>query len=156
LPSQVDVRSQAFEDFFYEIKYPQFTAEMLQELISHSLYCTQYIKYDCLKAPLDLNSATWFKSSHNNNSTIIDFIGSSKRGSCPCKAEKSCEDPNESCNCDKFDTKWSSDEGYFKDPHSLGITSLYFLQQKNLEEDSQGRITLGPLECVETSKKIIF
>jgi hypothetical protein len=70
LPSQVDVRSASLEDF---------SAEMLQELISHSLYCTQHIKYDCMKAPLDLNSATWFKSSHKNNLTIIDFIGASKR-----------------------------------------------------------------------------
>lgn len=30
--------------------------------------------------------------------------------------------------------------------------NMYFLQQKNLDEDSQGRITLGPLECVETSE----
>lgn len=28
---------------------------------------------------------------------------------------------------------------------------MYFLQQNDLEEDAQGRITLGPLECVETS-----
>lgn len=79
LPSQVDVRSASLEDFSFELKYREFTAEMLQELISHSLYCTQHIKYDCMKAPMDLNSATWFKSSHKNNMTIIDFIGSSKR-----------------------------------------------------------------------------
>lgn len=79
LPSQIDVRSPSFDDFYYDIKYREFSAEMLQELISHSLYCTQHMKYDCFKAPLDLNSATWFKSSHKNNNTIIDFIGSSKR-----------------------------------------------------------------------------
>ena len=28
---------------------------------------------------------------------------------------------------------------------------MVFLQQPDLSEDSQGRITLGPLECVETS-----
>jgi hypothetical protein len=79
LPSQVDVRSNSLEDFFFDIKYREFSAEMLQELISHSLYCTQHMKYDCLKAPLDLNVATWFKSSHKNNMTVIDFIGQSKR-----------------------------------------------------------------------------
>jgi hypothetical protein len=79
LQSQIDVRSTTLEDFSFDIKYREFTPEMLQELISHSLYCHQHIKYDCLKAPLDLNSATWFKSSYNKNSTIIDFIGNSKR-----------------------------------------------------------------------------
>lgn len=73
------------------------------------------------------------------------------RGSCPCAKNKTCEDINESCNCDKIDNKWSSDEGSFTEPHSLGITNMYFLQQKNLDDESQGRITLGPLECVETS-----
>ena len=29
---------------------------------------------------------------------------------------------------------------------------MYFMQQKNLVEESRGRITLGPLKCVETSE----
>jgi hypothetical protein len=76
------------------------------------------------------------------------------RGSCPCKQNKTCSDPNESCNCDnvKTDNKWDADEGTYSDPHALGITSMYFLQQKNLVEESRGRITLGPLKCVETSE----
>ncbi|KAL7024734.1 hypothetical protein ACKWTF_013185 [Chironomus riparius] len=152
LPSQIDVRSTALDDFSFDIKYREFSPEMLQELISHSLYCTQNIRYDCLKAPLDLNSATWFKSSHKNSTTIIDFIGESKRGSCTCKQNKTCVDQNESCNCDSGNNdKWNSDEGTFSDPNSLGITSMYFMQQKNLVEESRGRITLGPLKCVETN-----
>lgn len=77
LPSQVDVRKNSFEDFSYEIIYREFTHEMLQELISHSLYCTQSIRYECFKAPLDLHSATWFQSSYQN--TTVDAIGNVKR-----------------------------------------------------------------------------
>lgn len=44
-----DVRSTQFGNFKYQIKYREFSSEMLQELISHSLYCTQHIKYDCYK-----------------------------------------------------------------------------------------------------------
>lgn len=51
---------------------------MLQELISHSLYCSQYIKYDCYKAPLELHSATWFISSAHNGT--VDYLGNVKRG----------------------------------------------------------------------------
>ena len=51
---------------------------MLQELISHSLYCLQYIKYDCYKAPLELHSATWFISSAHNGT--VDYLGNVKRG----------------------------------------------------------------------------
>ncbi|KAK0086828.1 hypothetical protein PV326_005433, partial [Microctonus aethiopoides] len=147
LPSQVDVRSIAEADFSFNITYRQFTAEMLQELVSHSLYCSQYVKYDCYKAPLDLHSATWFLGSKE---TIVDYIGNVSRGSCPCGMNRTCVDSDLSCNCDVSAGKWLSDEGYYESPNSLGITGMVFLQQKELEEDAQGRITLGPLECVET------
>ena len=84
LPSQVDVRSIAENDFTFSIKYREFSAEMLQELISHSLYCSQYVKYDCYKAPLELHSATWF---YGSKETTVDYIGNVTRGSCPCGSE---------------------------------------------------------------------
>lgn len=149
LPSQIDVRSSKEQDFSFYITYREFSPEMLQELISHSLYCTQYIKYDCYKAPLDLYSATWFTSSANNYS--VDFLGSVRRGACPCSISKTCEAKEEQCNCDNLEKKWLADEGYYTDPRSLGITGMHFLQQKDLDGEAQGRITLGPLECVETS-----
>jgi hypothetical protein len=65
---------------------------------------------------------------------------------------KTCVDPTRSCNCDISESKWHSDEGIYTTPESLGITQMVFLQQKDLNEDAQGRITLGPLECVETSE----
>ncbi|KAF7992308.1 hypothetical protein HCN44_001633 [Aphidius gifuensis] len=148
LPSQVDVRSIAEEDFSFNITYREFTGEMLQELISHSLYCSQYIKYDCYKAPLELNSASWFLGSKG---TIIDYIGNVNLGSCPCGKNQTCINPDLSCNCDVSMGKWISDEGYYESPNSLGVTGMVFLQQKDLEADAQGRITLGPLECVETN-----
>lgn len=65
---------------------------------------------------------------------------------------RSCVNSEQSCNCDISEAKWLSDEGYYISPESLGITKMVFLQQKDLVEDALGRITLGPLECVETSK----
>lgn len=76
-----------------------------------------------------------------------------------CLVNRTCVDANLSCNCDVLAGtagKWLSDEGYYERPDSLGITSMVFLQQKDLEDDAQGRITLGPLECVETSKRCFF
>jgi hypothetical protein len=69
-------------DFSFNISYREFTAEMMQELISHSLNCSQKIKYDCYKAPLELHSATWFVSSMESD--IVDYVGNVKRGICPC------------------------------------------------------------------------
>ncbi|XP_041986307.1 contactin-associated protein-like 5 isoform X2 [Aricia agestis] len=148
LPSQVDVRSALGQDFSFKIKYREFTAEMLQELISHSLFCRQYIKYDCFMAPLELHSATWFISSSDDT---VDYIGNVKRGYCPCGVNATCVNPTQSCNCDANENKWHCDEGTFVSPTSLGITEMFFLQQKDLSEEAQGRITLGPLECVETN-----
>ncbi|XP_076275482.1 axotactin isoform X2 [Rhynchophorus ferrugineus] len=149
LPSQMDVRSPSEKDFSFSIKYREFNAEMLQELVSHSLNCSQYIKYDCLKAPLELHSATWFTSSANQT---VDFIGDVKRGTCPCSIGKKCENPSQWCNCDDVnDDKWNTDDGYYTTANTLGITEMVFLQQPDLPEDALGRITLGPLECVETN-----
>ncbi|XP_071052100.1 axotactin isoform X2 [Onthophagus taurus] len=149
LPNQIDVRSPSEKDFKFTIKYREFNADMLQELVSHSLNCSQYIKYECRMAPLELHSATWFISSANHT---VDFIGDVKRGTCPCSLEKNCENPSQWCNCDGLtDDKWTSDEGYFTTSNSLGIMEMVFLQQPDLPPNAQARITLGPLECVETN-----
>ncbi|GLG99772.1 Neurexin-4 [Gryllus bimaculatus] len=149
LPSQMDIRQPDYEDFSVKIDYREFTAEMLQELISHSLHCSQFIKYECKDAPLELHSATWFTSSHKND--IVDYIGNVKRGACPCSLNRTCANPSQSCNCDGSHGKWLVDEGLFTSPDSLGITEMVFLQQKELKPEAKGRITLGPLECVEAN-----
>ncbi|XP_074039893.1 axotactin isoform X3 [Leptinotarsa decemlineata] len=149
LPSQMDVRSPSEKDFSFSIKYREFDADMLQELVSHSLNCSQYVKYDCQRAPLELHSATWFISSANQT---VDFIGDVKRGTCPCSIGKKCENKSQWCNCEDIDDdKWYTDDGYYTNADSLGITEMVFLQQPDLPEDALGRITLGPLECVETN-----
>lgn len=78
------------------------------------------------------------------------------RGTCPCAIGRKCENPSQWCNCDVSEDKWNSDEGYYVHSNSLGITEMVFLQQPGLPHDAQGRITLGPLECVETSKLITY
>ncbi|XP_057659616.1 axotactin isoform X2 [Diorhabda carinulata] len=149
LPSQIDVRSPSEKDFMFTIKYREFDAEMIQELVSHSLNCSQYIRYDCQKAPLELHSATWFISSANET---VDFIGEVKRGTCPCSIGKKCENKSQWCNCEDIDDeKWYTDDGYYTNANNVGITEMVFLQQSDLPDDALGRITLGPLECVETN-----
>lgn len=66
---------------------------------------------------------------------------------------KTCSNRTHSCNCDFPDAKWHSDEGHYQTSKygGLGITKMVFLQQEHLQADALGRITLGPLECVETS-----
>jgi hypothetical protein len=65
---------------------------------------------------------------------------------------RTCVMGSQPCHCDAGEAKWHADEAYFTSPKSLGLTELVFLQQPTLESGAQGRITLGPLECVEASE----
>ena len=49
------------------------------------------------------------------------------------------------CNCDTEDGSWHTDEGFLSDKNTLPVTKLRFGDTK--DGDSEGRYTLGPLEC---------
>lgn len=68
-----------------------------------------------------------------------------------CTVNRDCKHTNVFCNCDADEPRWLLDEGYLTQPEDLGITQIFALQQRNLVPQAEGRITLGPLECVEAS-----
>ena len=49
------------------------------------------------------------------------------------------------CNCDTEDGSWHADKGFISDKNTLPVTKLRFGDTK--DDDSEGRYTLGPLEC---------
>lgn len=65
---------------------------------------------------------------------------------------RNCSNPSKRCNCDAVDQRWRSDEAELHDPKHLGITEMFFLQPNNLANDAEGRITVGPLKCLEMGK----
>lgn len=71
------------DNVVFNLTYREFSAEMLQSLISQSLQCKQILRYDCYKAPLELHSYTWFRSAAGN---LLDSIplGKAQPGRCPC------------------------------------------------------------------------
>jgi len=75
-------------DFSVALKYRQFSPEMINSLVSQSVQCSQYIKYDCYKTRLDLQLSTWFTSA-DSGSVSIARIGEADRFTCPCYASKS-------------------------------------------------------------------
>lgn len=81
----------------------------------------------------------------------ITSIGSQPEG-CKCAETRSCANASLLCNCDVADSRWRVDEGEYTNPNHLGITRIYILQPDDLESTAEGRLTLGPLECVETGK----
>lgn len=81
----------------------------------------------------------------------ITSIGSRAEG-CQCSETRSCANSSLLCNCDVVDSRWRVDEGNYTHANHLGITRIYILQPDDLEASAEGRLTLGPLECVETGK----
>ena len=71
------------DDVMFNLTYREFSAEMLQSLISQSLRCSQAIRYDCYRSPLELHSYTWFRSAAGN---LIDSLGDAKPGRCTCSS----------------------------------------------------------------------
>ncbi|XP_059351285.1 axotactin-like isoform X3 [Daphnia carinata] len=150
LPHDAEIRGLSMDDVVFNLTYREFSAEMLQSLISQSLQCKQILRYDCYKAPIELHSYTWFRSAAGN---LLDSIplGKAKPGRCPCSQNQNCKHSSVFCNCDADEPRWLSDEGYLTQPEDLGITQIFALQQRKLVPQSEGRITLGPLECVEAN-----
>ncbi|KAK4045709.1 hypothetical protein OUZ56_033583 [Daphnia magna] len=150
LPQDAEIRGRSMDNVVFNLTYREFSAEMLQSLISQSLQCKQILRYDCYKAPLELHSYTWFRSAAGN---LLDSIplGKAKPGRCPCSQNQNCKHAGVFCNCDADEPRWLSDEGYLTHPEDLGITQIFALQQRKLVPQAEGRITLGPLECVEAN-----
>ncbi|GIY29013.1 contactin-associated protein like 5-1 [Caerostris darwini] len=147
MPPEMVVRKAGMKSFSIDVTYREFTPEMLQSLVKHSKMCFQYIKYECFKTPLGLRTFTWMESS--GSSHYITSIGSQPEG-CTCANTKACANSSLLCNCDIADARWRVDEGQYKNPIHLGITRIYILQPDDLEASAEGRLTLGPLECLET------
>ncbi|GFR22715.1 protocadherin-like wing polarity protein stan [Trichonephila clavata] len=147
MPPEMVVRKAGMKSFSIDVTYREFTPEMLQSLVKHSKVCFQHIKYECFKAPLGLRTFTWMESS--GSSRYITSIGSQSEG-CKCAETRTCANSSLLCNCDIADARWRVDEGEYTNPSHLGITRIYILQPEDLEASAEGRLTLGPLECVET------
>lgn len=77
-------------DFQVSLKYREFSPEMILSLVSQSVQCSQYVKYDCYKTRLDLQLFSWFKSADPGSVSVVS-IGDAKRNTCPCYASMSAK-----------------------------------------------------------------
>ncbi|GAB6026571.1 hypothetical protein CHUAL_012986 [Chamberlinius hualienensis] len=145
--NEITVRRQGLKSFRMEVTYRNFTPEMLQTLIRHSKNCTQSVKYQCRNAPLGLRTYTWFRTSYKHS--YMTSFGTNKDGFCKCGIAGNCSNPGSRCMCDAGDDRWRIDEAELHDPKHLGITEMFFMQPNDMTQTTEGRITLGPLKCLE-------
>ncbi|XP_076329886.1 axotactin isoform X3 [Tachypleus tridentatus] len=149
VPPEMEIRKADLSDFYIDVTYREFTPKMIQSLVHQSKHCSQYIKYDCFKSPLGLRSYTWMTSTMEGH--YVTSFGDSSPDRCKCGEDYSCANSTLKCNCDAGDERWRYDEGTFTKSKDLGITRLYVLQPHDMPSDSEARLTLGPVECVETN-----
>lgn len=131
---------------------------MLQNLIGQSLYCKQYLKFDCRSAPLDLGNKTWMEVPYPRPHRIFNLDGSDS-GKCACAtSDKKCLDPSKKCNCDSGEPIWSDDSFELVGLSNVGLTKIVLLKQnpEDLQDlavtsitspESQSRLTLSELKC---------
>ena len=82
----------------------------------------------------------------------VTSIGSGQSGQCKCWSSQNCVDRTKRCNCDSETIGWKHDEGEFTHPKDVGITRMFFLQNKNLKPDSEAHLILGNVSCVNSSQ----
>ncbi|XP_045118291.1 contactin-associated protein-like 5 [Portunus trituberculatus] len=151
LPEKYEVRGPGLGNLQVNIEYRDFSDEMLQALIEKSDSCSQNVRYDCRRSPLKLSTHTWFTSP---SESFITSFGSKVPGLCRCKEISACDKADVACNCDAVDGLARSDVAVITQPDLIPLKSMVFLEdKKSMREESEGRITLGPLTCTTKATK---
>ncbi|KAK7575553.1 hypothetical protein V9T40_011839 [Parthenolecanium corni] len=141
--------------FVQDIKYLA-SSDQIEALISQSVECWQYIRYDCFRSRL-LNSPSsednfqpfsWWVSRNNQK---MDFWGGAPAGSrkCACGIRGTCKNQTNNmwCNCDAGFYEWRSDGGDIKGKEYLPVKQLRFGDTGTLYDDKKGKYLLGSLKC---------
>lgn len=86
----------------------------------------------------------------------LSSIGTNVSGACSCSLNKTCIDPSHSCNCDSNKNEWRDDSAQLTDVKDVGVTKLFVLQHKNALPGVEGRISLGPVRCLDSSEFVVM
>ncbi|XP_072037187.1 uncharacterized protein [Amphiura filiformis] len=124
-------------------------------LLQSSLYCQQFIRWDCHNAPIWNNGGTGSQLTHwmsRDGEQMLNWGGvNTGVEGCLCATTDSCDgNQNYKCNCDADDDVWRYDEGLIIDSNKLPVTELRFGGINHYL--AMGFYTLGPLECFGKSK----
>lgn len=151
-----------FDDNFYyhQISY-QVSKRQINDLISVSKSCQQYVRYNCYQSTL-LNSKDRQKQSSSIGLRWYTRFGSLRNywggnvnnsNSCKCSFKKECSERNLSCNCDIMDAKMRYDDGYITEIGDLPISKVRVSRKGTTHRSS---FQIGPLECNGNLSEIYF
>ena len=132
-----------------DIHYTGASLSQLASLTRVSLYCEQFIKYECHQSIMfGYGGYAWWVSRDSTKMTY--WGGASVSGKCACGMTNSCADSSLGCNCDKDDGVWREDSGLLTDKTKLPVKQLRFGDAGS--SVAVGYHTLGKLNCYGTTK----
>lgn len=130
-----------------DINYTRVTFPQLASLSRVSLFCEQFIKYECrgslFQSENDRKYAWWV----SRDSMDMNYWGGAAPDSdkCACGINGTCAKRGGRCNCDKNDHKWREDSGLLNEKTHLPVKQLRFGDTGANSE--QGYHTLGKFKC---------
>ena len=134
-------------EYFVDVHYRSASISQLKALTKASVYCQQFIKYECFHARLNKGGFSWWVSRDGQKMTYWGGANLTA-GGCACGLTGSCaDDESLKCNCDKNDKKWREDSGFLTIRSHLPVKQLRFGDTGHEELDEEGYHTLGKLEC---------
>ena len=136
-----------------DIHYTGASLSQLASLTTRSLYCEQFIKYECYSSKLHNRykngSVGWWVSRDSKKMTYWD--GASGWDKCACAKNNTCANPERDCNCDKNDFQWREDSGILTNKTHLPVKQLRFGDTGfDKGKDEHGYHTLGKFRCYQT------
>ncbi|KAK3577967.1 hypothetical protein CHS0354_020807 [Potamilus streckersoni] len=130
------------------LEYRSVFEKQLLKLRDRSIYCTQAVEYNCIKAPLHSETGqpvmTWKTFDGAEKSY---FEGTGVQGNiCHCKLNGGCSNTSQNCSCDLNDLTMRTDAGSIVNKQDLPIMTLNFT---NIGSQSSAEIKIGPMKCYE-------
>ncbi|EDO47863.1 predicted protein [Nematostella vectensis] len=132
-----------------DVTYTGVTVAQLKTLTGSSMYCEQFLKYECFGSVLYKNSTgLWFGWWVSRDGAKVTTWGGAPEGSnmCACGVADTCVVKGTRCNCDSNSLSWNEDGGMLTFKDLLPVTQLRF-GDTDFNSQEEGYHTLGKLMC---------
>ncbi|KAG2460567.1 CNTP1 protein, partial [Polypterus senegalus] len=136
------------QPFVGDVLYNNASWDEVSMLANNSLFCEQYIEYNCYKSRLlNTQSGSPYAFWIGRNDQRHFYWGGSYPGirKCDCGIKKDCTDNRFFCNCDADYRQWYSDKGLLKYTDHMPVTRVVIGDTNRT--GSEATFYLGPLRC---------
>ena len=131
-----------------DVTYMGASLSQLTALTDASLYCEQFISYECFESKLFRGWKGWWVS---RDGVKMKYWGGAvnMEGYCACGVTQTCAEGGWQCNCDANQKVWRQDSGLLTEKVRLPVAQLRFGDTGHQHEE--GYHILGKLKCFGTA-----